>query len=535
MAKKTAPVGQRAEDSRSITLGGIVDELGAGIVQLLAAPLGLDVHVTGPVLHDPDEDALHPGPGALLLAIGTRPDTRDAISLLTHAASSTAAGVVFKHAHPDSRVVQHAHDAGVAVLGIPEEMTWGQAFSLFTTVVATAHGGQAGVPVPMGDLFALANALAASVGGAVTLEDPLGKVLAYSTLEDQRIDEVRRRSIVGRQVLDTPASRTIYQRLWRTEGVIRVESVEGMKILPRLAVAVRAGNEVLGSVWAVEGKTPLTSRAEDALLEASRMAALHFLRARAAEDLGRRMRSELVRSILEGTVSVQAAAARLGLPAESDCAVVAFRLPAADEAERELQHGKLVDLILFFCETFNRQATCVVMESTVYGLLPVTNQTEAERLPRLARKIGDTAEARLAATPLVGIGSIVNLREAPRSRAEADRVLQVLASDRLDERVARIEDVQSQAILLELRDLTADSSLQRGPLRPLIEHDAANGTDLVPTLRAYLESFGDFAVAASRLSIHPNTCRYRMRQVFDLLDLSDPDTRLVLELQLRLL
>jgi DNA-binding PucR family transcriptional regulator len=43
------------------------------------------------------------------------------------------------------------------------------------------------------------------------------------------------------------------------------------------------------------------------------------------------------------------------------------------------------------------------------------------------------------------------------------------------------------------------------------------------------------AEAAARVNVHPNTFRYRLRRITELfdLDLSDPDERLVAELQLR--
>jgi DNA-binding PucR family transcriptional regulator len=54
-------------------------------------------------------------------------------------------------------------------------------------------------------------------------------------------------------------------------------------------------------------------------------------------------------------------------------------------------------------------------------------------------------------------------------------------------------------------------------------------------LRAYLEEFGDVPAAAARLGVHPNTFRYRLRKALKMVDVSDPDRRLVVELQLRLL
>jgi DNA-binding PucR family transcriptional regulator len=60
---------------------------------------------------------------------------------------------------------------------------------------------------------------------------------------------------------------------------------------------------------------------------------------------------------------------------------------------------------------------------------------------------------------------------------------------------------------------------------------------LAETLRVYLDSFGDVATAARQLHVHPNTVRYRVRRIEDVLttSLTDPDVRLVLSLSLRAL
>ena len=93
-------------------------------------------------------------------------------------------------------------------------------------------------------------------------------------------------------------------------------------------------------------------------------------------------------------------------------------------------------------------------------------------------------------------------------------------------------------MLLELRELSADRpSLARGKLERVLAHDAEHGSAYASTLRAYLDTFGDVAEAAARISVHPNTFRYRMRRLVELfeLDLTNPDERLVIELQLRLI
>jgi DNA-binding PucR family transcriptional regulator len=79
--------------------------------------------------------------------------------------------------------------------------------------------------------------------------------------------------------------------------------------------------------------------------------------------------------------------------------------------------------------------------------------------------------------------------------------------------------------------------LVRGPIEAIAAHDAAKGTLYLETLKEYLAAFGDVPAAAARLDVHPNTFRYRLRRLIEMfgVDLEDPDTRLLLDLQLRLI
>jgi DNA-binding PucR family transcriptional regulator len=93
-------------------------------------------------------------------------------------------------------------------------------------------------------------------------------------------------------------------------------------------------------------------------------------------------------------------------------------------------------------------------------------------------------------------------------------------------------------ILRRLRDTASrDAGLSAGKVATLVEQDAAKGTAWVQTLRAYFDAFGDMASAAAMVNVHPNTFRYRLRRITEVfgLDLTDPDERLVAELQLRFL
>jgi DNA-binding PucR family transcriptional regulator len=73
-----------------------------------------------------------------------------------------------------------------------------------------------------------------------------------------------------------------------------------------------------------------------------------------------------------------------------------------------------------------------------------------------------------------------------------------------------------------------------GPLGALRAHDETGKAGYVETLYEWLRHPGDPRAAARELRIHPNTLRYRMRKLLELvpLDLDDPDVRLALITQL---
>ncbi|WP_371781658.1 helix-turn-helix domain-containing protein [Streptosporangium subroseum] len=100
--------------------------------------------------------------------------------------------------------------------------------------------------------------------------------------------------------------------------------------------------------------------------------------------------------------------------------------------------------------------------------------------------------------------------------------------------------MRARATIERLRGLLREHpefhGLSEGRLAALATQDAEKGTSWVATVRAYLDAFGDVAVAADRVGVHPNTFRYRLRRINEVfgLDLSDPDERLVVTLRLRL-
>jgi DNA-binding PucR family transcriptional regulator len=183
-----------------------------------------------------------------------------------------------------------------------------------------------------------------------------------------------------------------------------------------------------------------------------------------------------------------------------------------------------------------RCATALV-GNIAYGLVPGSSNGSWElRAVQVAAdflaRVGDRVRA------VIGIGSVaqdaVGLAEA---RSSADRALRVLRAGRGSaRRVARLADVYVEALVLELRDLVAaNGDRPTGPAARLAAYDQEHGTDLVETLRAWLDAFGDVGAAAAAMYVHPNTFRYRLRRLAEVgdIDLTDPEARFAAMLQRR--
>jgi DNA-binding PucR family transcriptional regulator len=89
--------------------------------------------------------------------------------------------------------------------------------------------------------------------------------------------------------------------------------------------------------------------------------------------------------------------------------------------------------------------------------------------------------------------------------------------------------------LLLLADADLAETLSREALAPLRRLRPGQADRLAGTLLAWLESADDANAAARRLHVHPQTIRYRLRQVSELFGdaLNDSDARFRLLLALR--
>ncbi|MFC0107045.1 PucR family transcriptional regulator [Kibdelosporangium aridum] len=505
------------------TLRQLLVALGDPLVEVVAAPRGLDDLVRDVVILDPEDDP-EVRPGDVVLIIGVR--GRAAIATVRAAARRGALAVAVKG--QDEALERAATDAGVALLSVRSDARWEQLESL-----ARANIGAETDSETVSDLFSLAQTIAALTGGLVSIEDTASRVLAYSRSSDE-VDELRRLSILGRQGPEQYLAKLrewgVYERMRKSEAVERIDERPELGIRRRLAVGIHAGDQSLGSIWVQEGAVPLTEHAERALLGAARVTALHLVRSRNNPAAPLRLRESLLEGLLDGHTTAAAVAANVGADPKRAAGVVAFELTEdADRSTLELRRAELTNLIAVHAAAYRRAALVTTLRARIYALLPDLHASDG--MITLAKEVVAAARVHPGIAVRAAVGMAPDLSRTAAARREADRILDA----GLDLPVAAINDVRAEVMMAELLGLLAEHEEIRDPrLTDLVTQDTKD--ILVPSVLAYLEALGDVRAAANRLHIHPNTLRYRVRRAAEIagIDLDDPKQRLITQLQLTL-
>ncbi|MCU1517650.1 MAG: PucR family transcriptional regulator [Pseudarthrobacter sp.] len=517
-----------------VRLSDCIQLMQADLVHANPTPENLGHPVSDVLMYDPLDEWSSVG-DRIILAVGLTCGSVDFDQLMHRASNSNAAAVIVKaHGTPMEQLRSAAVRHSLAVLVAPDGVDWTRLVALArASVMGAAADSVSGVR--LGDLYAFANAAASLTNGAASIVDPLGRVLGYSTLPGQPVDELRRVTTLSLQEVQAPAFDADFKIVYGSAGAVLIHGVG--EEMDRLALAVRAGGELLGSIWIIDPGADKREAALNALDRMAPLAGLHMLHARSASDFGERRNGDLIRTLMDDPQHASFAAAQLGLDAADGLAVAAFSIVRPEtgnlESVREIQ--RLLHLVTTVCNIQFNTSHSALIDSVVYALLPCGGTAPRAAHRRVVQEISAYAPT-ISSYPLIAtVGGIAPLVEdLPRSRAEALQTLRYLLREK-SPAAGLFEDYRVPLSLLKIGEFIAETGLSDvDDITKIQAHDAGQQTDYLDTLRAYLASNGNIAAMASLLHVHNNTVRYRVTRLakdFNL-DLADPQKRLWLWLRL---
>jgi sugar diacid utilization regulator len=379
---------------------------------------------------------------------------------------------------------------------------------------------------PIDDIFAFCNHIAWQAGGPVLMYDSAWGVIAYSTL-NQGLDEVRR-SIILRRELPEDASvaevrRSSEERFEAGTSCFEIPDIPGVQTR-RVVAPVRMLGVHVGSIWIAESAGALHPDVLDIVEHAAKQASFYF---QLRDDQRRREAERFARLLLEGNQDEALLAQYLGIPAASRVRVIAVWHGDSDLRAETREVARVI------AERQSVEHLRLETDDRIYVAFYDGSGTSERLTPASRAFIHDMAAAddRI----LVGAGrTTTRLGHAPSSKVDADRIISYLQRTP-GERMGSINTLRSQIALMRLVEiLEGQFEPLPDPLRALSPLEPADREEALRTLDAYFSHPGNATQAAREVHVHPNTFRYRLAKVSELLgvDLEDRDERLLLEIEL---
>src|SRR5487761_954608 len=312
-------------------------------------------------------------------------------------------------------------------------------------------------------------------------------------------------------------------------------------------VPVRAGSDVLGMLAVgVDEKTVDTAGRRRALEHGSTVLALELSKERAAAEVERRLRGDLVEEVLAGGLEADEAervarqAERLGhrLPPRAWVMVLE---PDDDETEAALtapgRQDRLDSALSGLVRSRLPDALTLVRSASAVFLVPDEVASDLAAIEKLA------AQILAGATPImkpgsasVGIGNLANsVGELARSHLEARQALRLTRRAGGRGRVASYRSLGAFRLLLEVQSPDALRRFVDELLGTLLSYAQSRDTPLLETLEALSAERWVRRAAARNLGIHINSMSYRVERIQALtgLQLDDPETRVAISIALR--
>lgn len=391
------------------------------------------------------------------------------------------------------------------------------------------------------DLGGIAKTLSSLIGKSVTIEDPGLKLLAHAEYTGEH-DPAREATIqykeTPREIREALERSGLFRRLEAAEKPVRLPAFPEVGMEARIVCPIRAGGELLGYIWILEGKTPLNDLDLRAAEHAATVAALHLLRQRSLAAVEERIGYTFVDGLIRGAVppeDLMERARLLGFDPQDRYAVVLMALLGHDRSTRRwpltsredfyrrermgqtlrwiLDEHKLPRLLTY---TLN-QIICLVPAGQLPGgefrkfLSNLYRSLElVEGLPPLLITAG---------TPQEGAQGI------PRSYWEAERAL-LLAKG--DEGFLLFEDLALTHLLSQVPDRAALRGMYEKIVGPLLA--TPQGAVLRKTVWSLVDHEFNQNAAAKALGIHRNTMRARIQKIEALLGRSLKDARVRVDL-----
>lgn len=376
----------------------------------------------------------------------------------------------------------------------------------------------------------------------ITIEDSNHQIISYSR-HKENVDEARMATIMSRKVPDKIINSLwkngIMAKLFESDEPVIVPAIEEVGLGNRVAVSIRKHNEVLGFIWAQINDKTMDDDQLHLLKEAAKLVKnqllLQRIRKRKEEESHQEFLWKLLTGHLNDVSKIKHQAKRVGVNLDGRLAVAIINFEN-DITQAIEKHA------YYLAETLHQVQVVSKLFDQNQLILLTRLRTEKEAINALSGFIKDfinKISMRLQIRNISGaFGSVYHSPEHVHcSYKQALKVLRLKEKfpDELQQKYS-FQEIGIYQFLDELYQIRVRDHYQSEAIKKLREYDLKHHTDLLLTLKSYLECDCNVYQAAQLLHVHPNTLNYRLKRVVEItgVNLKDPNQKITLFLDLKL-
>ncbi|MHB8072452.1 XylR N-terminal domain-containing protein [Desulfosporosinus fructosivorans] len=303
-----------------------------------------------------------------------------------------------------------------------------------------------------------------------------------------------------------------------------------------------AGDHILGFVSALyKGSSEILQESRILLQRAADIYAVEMMRQNQRFDIEHQFRADFIDSLFSqkysNIESVVAWGERLGHNILAPHYVIAMEIDFDQtnivSSERKLLKRKeIIEVTNKWLSEQYSSVICVEVKEKIVVLIPAL--TSKDYIRNIAQKMSERLSY-LRCNISFGIGSMVTkVEDYYQSYVQACKALKVIKSFNKKDRILFYDDLGSMSLLLDVEVTTSLVEFMNQKLKPILDYDTKNNSDLLTTFEQYL-STENIHKAASVTNLSLSGLKYRLNKLKDFgYNLNSPDELFELQLAVRI-
>ncbi|HEU5348303.1 MAG TPA: GAF domain-containing protein [Ktedonobacterales bacterium] len=316
---------------------------------------------------------------------------------------------------------------------------------------------------------------------------------------------------------------------------------------PRAVAPILSGRQLLGYVSLELAELPTPPLTARALAQAANVVALEMVKDRLAHEVELRQRRGFADDLLSGRyddpVQMRDRGRYLGHDLRGPFQVLAFDIDqfgryvaehSLSDSEIDTLRRRFLDALLGVAKALSPHAIVAGRHDQLALILSAMNERGHQTVARVLASVEHACRQSVPdLTISAGVGKpYPELTQIPTSYTEASRALQVIRRLNARGKTMTYADLGITRLIFQVENPAELLEFAHTRMGPVLAYDERHDGVLMAALEGYLRANQSVQDAALQLDLHPNTLRYRLRKVSELLGAPLTDIDVLLDLQL---